>query len=309
MRLIFYLFIIIKLFFFQSAYTVESYVVLKVNDAIITNVDIENEYKYLIALNKDLKNLEKERIFKLAKNSIIREKIKEQEISKYFDLSIENKFLDKIIKDFYNKLGFNKEVEFKNYLLNYNLSYKDVRKKISIEAAWNDLVYNKYSTKIEINEIKIKNKINDIISKNKKLNVYLLSEILFNISSGENINSKYKKISQSISEIGFKNTANIYSIADSAKLGGQIGWVKENQLSKNIKKEIIKIKINEHTNPIVIPGGFLILNIDNKKIQEENLNFDEEFKKQISYEKNMQLDKFSKIYFSKIKKNSQINEN
>ena len=282
---------------------------MKVNDAIITNVDIENEYKYLIALNKDLKNLEKERIFKLAKNSIIREKIKEQEISKYFDLSIENKFLDKIIKDFYNKLGFNKEVEFKNYLLNYNLSYKDVRKKISIEAAWNDLVYNKYSTKIEINEIKIKNKINDIISKNKKLNVYLLSEILFNISSSENINSKYKKISESISEIGFKNTANIYSIADSAKLGGQIGWVKENQLSKNIKKEIIKIKINEHTNPIVIPGGFLILNIDNKKIQEENLNFDEEFKKQISYEKNMQLDKFSKIYFSKIKKNSQINEN
>ena len=309
MRLIFYIFIIIKLFFFQSAYTVESYVVLKVNDAIITNVDIENEYKYLIALNKDLKNLEKERIFKLAKNSIIREKIKEQEISKYFDLSIENKFLDKIIKDFYNKLGFNKEVEFKNYLLNYNLSYKDVRKKISIEAAWNGLVYNKYSTKIEINEIKIKNKINDIISKNKKLNVYLLSEILFNVKNSEDINLKYKKISQSISEIGFKNTANIYSIADSAKLGGQIGWVKENQLSKNIKKEIIKIKINEHTNPIVIPGGFLILNIDNKKIQEENLNFDEEFKKQISYEKNMQLDKFSKIYFSKIKKNSQINEN
>ena len=108
MRLIFYLFIIIKLFFFQSAYTVESYVVLKVNDAIITNVDIENEYNYLIALNKDLKNLKKERILKLAKNSIIREKIKEHEISKYFDLSIENKFLDKIIKDFYNKLGFNK---------------------------------------------------------------------------------------------------------------------------------------------------------------------------------------------------------
>ena len=309
MRLIFYLFVIIKLFFFQSAYSVESYVVLKVNNTIITNVDIEDEYKYLIALNRDLKNIKKERVLKLAKNSIIREKIKEQEISKYFDLSIENKFLDKIIKDFYNKLGFSKEEEFKDYLLSYNLTFNNVRKKISIEAAWNDLVYKKYSPKIEINETKIKNKINDIISKNKKLNVYLLSEILFTVKSSEDINSKFKKISESISEIGFKNTANIYSISDSAKLGGQIGWIKENQLTKNIKKEIIKIKINEHTNPIVIPGGFLILNIDNIKLQEENLNFDEEFKKQIAFEKNMQLDKFSKIYFSKIKKNSQINEN
>ncbi len=302
MRLIFYLFVIIKLFFFQSAYSVESYVVLKVNNTIITNVDIEDEYKYLIALNRDLKNIKKERVLKLAKNSIIREKIKEQEISKYFDLSIENKFLDKIIKDFYNKLGFSKEEEFKDYLLSYNLTFNNVRKKISIEAAWNDLVYKKYSPKIEINETKIKNKINDIISKNKKLNVYLLSEILFTVKSSEDINSKFKKISESISEIGFKNTANIYSISDSAKLGGQIGWIKENQLTKNIKKEIIKIKINEHTNPIVIPGGFLILNIDNIKLQEENLNFDEEFKKQIAFEKNMQLDKFSKIYFSKIKK-------
>ena len=308
MKLIFFLLIIIKFLFFQTAYSVESYVVLQVNNKIITNVDIENEFKYLIALNKDLKNIEKERVLKLAKDSIIREKIKEEEVMKYFDLSVENKFIDKIIKDFYNKLGFNKEEEFKRYLLSYNLSFKDVKKKISIEAAWNDLIYKKFSTKIEIDQTKIKNKINDIILKNKKLNVYLLSEIVFNLENNENIESKYKKILQSISEIGFKNSANIYSIADSSKLGGQIGWIKENQLSDNIKKKIIKKKIGEHTEPLVIPGGFLILNIDNIKLQEENLNFDEEFKKQVSFEKNMQLDKFSKIYFKKIKKNSEINE-
>ena len=267
MKLIFFLLIIIKFLFFQTAYSVESYVVLQVNNKIITNVDIENEFKYLIALNKDLKNIEKERVLKLAKDSIIREKIKEEEVMKYFDLSVENKFIDKIIKDFYNKLGFNKEEEFKRYLLSYNLSFKDVKKKISIEAAWNDLIYKKFSTKIEIDQTKIKNKINDIILKNKKLNVYLLSEIVFNLENNENIESKYKKILQSISEIGFKNSANIYSIADSSKLGGQIGWIKENQLSDNIKKKIIKKKIGEHTEPLVIPGGFLILNIDNIKLQ------------------------------------------
>ena len=308
MRLIFFTIIIIKLFFFQSAYSVESYVVLKINNNIITNVDIANEYRYLIALNKDLKNIEKERVLKLAKDSIIREKIKEHEITKYFDLSVKNKFLDEIIKNFYTKLGFNKEKQFVEYLLSYNLSYQEVKRKISIEAAWNDLIYKKFLTKIEINEVKIKNKINEMISSNKKLNVYLLSEILFNVESTENIETKYNKILQSINENGFKNTANIYSVSDTAKLGGQIGWIKENQLSENIKKEIAKIKIGEHTKPIIIPGGFLILNIDNIKLQKENLNFDEEFNKHIAFEKNMQLDKFSKIYFSKIKKNSTINE-
>ena len=129
MRLIFFLLITIKFFFVQSAYSLESYVVLKINNNIITNIDIENEYKYLIALNKDLKNIEKKRVLKLAKSSIIREKIKEHEILKYFDLSVENQFIDKIVEDFYNKLGFNKEEEFRKYLLTYNLSFKDVKKK------------------------------------------------------------------------------------------------------------------------------------------------------------------------------------
>ena len=308
MKYFFFLIIFFNFFCSNYIYSFESYVVLKVNNKIITNVDIDNEYRYLIALNTDLQNIDKKKVMNIAKDSIIREKIKEDEILKYFDLSKENKYIKSILENFYKKLGMKNEKEFKNYLSKYNLSFDEIKKKIGIEAAWNDLVYKKYVSKLEIDEIKIKNKINELLSKNKEHNVYLISEILFIAESYEDVQKKYKLIEKSITEVGFKNAANLYSVSNSAKLGGQVGWINESQLSEIIKKEISKLKIGEYTKPITIPGGFLIVHLDDKKTQNIYLNFDEEFEKQITYEKNTQLEQYSKIYFKKIKKNSIISE-
>jgi len=308
MKYFFFLIIFFNFFCSNYIYSFESYVVLKVNNKIITNVDIDNEYRYLIALNTDLQNIDKKKVMNIAKDSIIREKIKEDELLKYFDLSIENKYIDKILVNFYKKLGMKNEKEFKSYLSKYNLSFDEIKKKIGIEAAWNDLIYKKYVSKLEINKIKIKNNINELLSKNKEHNVYLISEILFNTESFEEIQKKYKLIEKSILEVGFKNTANLYSVADSGKLGGKVGWINETQLSEIIKKEVSKLKVGEYTKPITIPGGFLIIHLDDKKTQNIYLNFDEEFEKQITYEKNTQLEQYSKIYFKKIKKNSIISE-
>ena len=308
MKYFFFLIILFSIISNKSIYSSEVYVVSKVNNIIITNVDVENEYRYLIALNNDLKNIDKKKIMKLAKNSIIKEKIKETELKNHFDLNKENKYIDRILANFYKALDLKNEKEFINYLLNYDLLFDEVKKKIVIEAAWNDLIYTKYIDKIQIDEQKIKKKINKLISDKKRQNVYLLSEILYNENNAENNENKYKLIKKSITEIGFKNTANIHSISDTAKLGGQIGWINESQLSKIIKKEIVKLEIGEYTEPITIPGGILIINLDNIKTQEENLDFDVEFNKQIIFEKNTQLNQFSKIYYNKISKNSNISE-
>ena len=308
MKYFFFLIILFSIISNKSIYSSEVYVVSKVNNIIITNVDVENEYRYLIALNNDLKNIDKKKIMKLAKDSIIKEKIKETELKNHFDLNQENKYIDRILANFYKALDLKNEKEFKNYLLNYDLLFDEVKKKIVIEAAWNDLIYTKYIDKIQIDEQKIKKKINKLISDKKRQNVYLLSEILYNENNAENNENKYKLIKKSIAEIGFKNTANIHSISDTAKLGGQIGWINESQLSKIIKKKIAKLKIGEYTEPITIPGGILIINLDNIKTQEENLDFDVEFNKQIIFEKNTQLNQFSKIYYNKISKNSNISE-
>ena len=237
MKYFFFLIILFSIISNKSIYSSEVYVVSKVNNIIITNVDVENEYRYLIALNNDLKNIDKKKIMKLAKNSIIKEKIKETELKNHFDLNQENKYIDRILVNFYKALDLKNEKEFINYLLNYDLLFDEVKKKIVIEAAWNDLIYTKYIDKIQIDEQKIKKKINKLISDKKRQNVYLLSEILYNENNAENNENKYKLIKKSIAEIGFKNTANIHSISDTAKLGGQIGWINESQLSKIIKKK------------------------------------------------------------------------
>ena len=309
MKYFFFIILICNIFLGKAIYSAESYVVLKVNNNIITNIDIDNEFRYLMALNKDLKNIDKKIISKLAKDSIIREKIKETELMNYFDLNQENKFIDRIMKNFYIKLGLKNEKDFINYLESYKLSYKDVKMKISIEAAWNDLVYKRYSNNIIINEEKIKKNIKKLINNNNKQYAYSLSEIIFTSDKSENVENTYQLIKKSISEIGFKNTANIYSESDSSKHGGKIGWINEGQLSELIKKEIVKLKIDEHTRPITVPGGQIILYLNDKRQQERKLNFEEEFKKQILFEKNKQLNQFSKIYFNKIKKNSTISEN
>ncbi len=308
MKYFFFLIIFFNFFCSNYIYSFESYVVLKVNNKIITNVDIDNEYRYLIALNTDLQNIDKKKVMNIAKDSILREKIKEDELSKYYDLSIENKYINSILNNFYKKLGMKNEKEFKSYLSKYNLSFEEVKKKIKIESAWNDLIYNKYVSKLKIDEIKIKSKINELISKSKKRNIYLIWEILFNTETYDDVQKKYKLIEKSISEVGFKSTANIYSVSNTAKLGGQVGWIDESQLSGIIKKEISKLKVGEYTKPITIPGGFLIILLSGKKTENVYLNFDEELEKQITYEKNTQLEQYSTIYFKKIKKNSVISE-
>ena len=277
---------------------------MKVNNEIITNININEEYRYLIALNTDLKSLKKEEIFNLAKNSFLREKIKENELKKYFKLNQSSKYIDQTIKNLYASLNIRNEIEFKKYLSVHNLTIEDVKKKLEIEVLWNELIYTKFHKQIDIDEEKIKKKINE----NKIQKNYLLSEIFFSGENKEKINEKYNLIKKSISEIGFKNTANIYSLTESAKIGGSIGWIGENQLAKKVLNEINKLQVGEFTKPINIPGGVVILKLDKKEDKKISLDFDSEFKKLIEYEKNRQLNQFSTVYFNKLKFNTKIEQ-
>ena len=303
-KIIFFIFFLFNIFTNIVQASNNVFIVMKVNNEIITNININEEYRYLIALNTDLKSLKKEEIFNLAKNSFLREKIKENELKKYFKLNQSSKYIDQTIKNLYGSLNISSEIEFKKYLSVYNLTIEDVKKKLEIEVLWNELIYTKFHKQIDIDEEKIKKKINE----NKIQKNYLLSEIFFSGENKEKINEKYNLIKKSISEIGFKNTANMYSLTASAKIGGSIGWIGENQLTKKVVNEINKLQVGEFTKPINIPGGVIILKLDGKEDKKISLDFDSEFKKLIEYEKNRQLNQFSAIYFNKLKFNIKIEQ-
>ncbi len=283
------------------------YIVYNVNNQIITNIDIKKESKYLTALNIQLSNLDKNKIFNISKESILRENVKKIEILKYFNLNAENPNLDLYIKNFYTKLKLNNIIEFKNYLKKNDLTLAYVRKKIGIELAWNQLIYEKYKSQVKIDTQKIKDQIKQTSSQiNEK--VYLLSEIIFENDTKISFEQKVKNINQSINEIGFKNTANIYSTSDSAKFGGNLGWIEEKKLSKKILRSIEKLSTNEHSLPIQVGSAFLILKIEELKTQKKITDSAQELTKRIEYEKTRQLDQFSKIYYNKIRINTNIDE-
>ena len=280
-------------------------IIAKINDEIITNFDVEKEINYLIAINNQLQNVELNELKKFAKKSLIEEIIKKRDLLKYYAVNQENDYLDNYIKNFYEKLQINSKQEFELYLSEYDLSFLDIKNKLEIEVVWNEYIYTKYKNQVNIDIEKIKKKIN-----NTKIigNSYLLSEILYLIKSKKESELKYQEIVNSINEIGFINTANVYSVSDTSKYGGDIGWVNERQLTKNINEGIKKLNIGEVSKAIVVPGGVLVLKINDKKKEDLNIDKDDMLKKQIAFEKNKQFNQFSLIYYNKIKFNAKVDE-
>jgi len=283
------------------------FIIYDVNNKLITNIDVKKESTYLIALNDQLKNLNKKRILEIAEESILRETIKKIELDKYFDLKKNPLIVDDYVRNFYLRLKLKNEIEFQEYLQSYGLSIDLIEYKIQIEIAWNKLIYDKFNKLVKINNKKIRKEIelNKDESKEKK---YLLSEIVFEIKNQDDLNQKTNNIEKSIKEIGFKNSANIYSISNSSKFGGEIGWIEEKQLSKKIFIKINNLKIGEYSNPINAGGSFLILKINDIKYEKKITNIKQEIEKKIQFETNRQLEQFSKIYYNKVKINTHINE-
>ena len=285
-------------------------IIVKIDNSIITSEDINYESSYLIALNENLNKLKKKEVYEIAKESLIKEKIKKKEIQKYIDIqNFDNdKLVNEVIKNIYIKLGFETNSEFEIYLNTFELSLEEVREKLNVEMVWNQLISAKFKDKINIDENKIRKKIQEEKINYQNLIEYDLSEIIFSAKNIKDLNTKTKEIKEAISNIGFETAANKFSISDTANFGGNIGKVNENQLSKTIRNELQKININDYTNPINVGNNFLIIKINEKNFIDLKLDEKEILNRMINIEKKRQYENFSLIYYNKIKLNSQINE-
>ena len=300
--------LVIIFLFFKSinGFSIENKIIVKIENQIVTSLDINNEYKYLIALNPNIKNSKKEDLMKLSKRSVLQEKIKKIEIEKNFNNpKIPQKFLEQILQNIYSSIGLSNLDDFKKYLINNDIDFENVKNKLEIEALWNELILIKFSSKVKINEKELKKRIKD---SNKFLKSYLLSEISFEVSNLKELENKFQEISNVINNKGFEFAALKYSISPTSNLGGKLDWINENSLNNNVKVAIDKLKINDFTKPINIQGGFLILQINDIKNTKIEIDVEKEFRKLENYEKNNQLNQYSKIYFNKIKKDFEISE-
>jgi peptidyl-prolyl cis-trans isomerase SurA len=296
--------ILICLAFTQKIYSKENKIILKINNEIITTIDIYTEIRYLSEINKDFSNLDYESKINVAKKSLVREKIKNIELRRLLDeIKIEKKILDNLSISYFKRLGINSVEDFNNFFKINKINPDLVRKKITSEVLWNQLIFNKYKDKIKINKEEIKKKI-----KNRKQKEYNLREILFELEDKEKLKDKYELIKNYINSKSFSEAVLKFSISKTINNKGKIGWVKETVLNKKIIKNLNEISIGQISKPIVLPGGYLILKIDD--IKEINIEYDIENEMNLIVKKktNEQLNQYSNIYFNKIKKNIKINE-
>mgnify|MGYP001266854256 CR=1 FL=1 len=306
---IFYLGIFFLLTLVNICYSIENKILVKVNNEIITSIDIENETKYLIALNPSIENLIKDKIFIISKKSLIKEKIKRIEINKnYIKIEPPENYVDTVIQNIYQNIGLKSLDNFKKYLEIKGVNYEIVKKKIEIEAVWNQLIFTKFSEKIKIDKEKIKNSI--LKNKNKKIKSLLMSEIIFEIKNLSDLDSKYLEIKKIIDSKGFDNAALSFSISNTAQIGGRLNWINENSLNKNLKKKIQDLEIGKYTGPISVSGGFLILQLNEEKNikNDKKIDLKIEVNKKIRLETNKQLNQLSTLHFNKVKKDIQIYE-
>ena len=184
-----------------------------------------------------------------------------------------------------------------------------LKKKIEVELLWNQLIFEKYKDKLSIDENKIKKDLTvKINSETNEIDEYNLSEILFTSTSKSTEKEDLEKINKSISEIGFENTAMIYSISNTSSSGGNIGWLKKTQLSAEIVSIIENLNIGEISEVISTPAGKLMLTLKKKRKVKKEINLKEEFNNAMIIEKNKQLNNFSSIYFKRVELNTRIDE-
>lgn len=305
----FIIFFTFYLFFAFSSLSDENNIKIlyKVNENVITNIDIINEVKYLKTLNKNFQNIENNQAIKFAENSLVREIIKKDEIEKFYEVNYNTDSINPFINQIFVNLGFNDQIEFESYISKIGITIKDIKKKLIIEKTWNQLIYEKYKNKIKIDNDKISKELDEVIKKNTFQKSFNLSEIVFAEKSKEKFKKKYEEILKSIKEIGFPNAATIHSVSDTSKTGGKIGWVKKNQLSKVIYEQIKNLKNNEFTKPINTAGGSIILLVnESKDVLTQEINKEEEISKMIKMERDRQLNEFSVIYYKKIESKSYV---
>ena len=286
----------------QNSNTIENKILFKIDNEIITTIDIYEEIKFLRTFTPEINDLEDAELFEISKNSILRDRIKKIEILEFVkELKVQDKFLLNLIKNKYSKTNIDTLEDFRIYLKKNNLDFNNVNEKLTIELIWNDLIYQKFNKKISIDREKIKK---ELLQNSKKelQREFLLSEIVFTENDKINLKKKNEEIISDINNIGFKKTALKHSVSDTASNGGLIGWIKEDNLNQNIKKIVKELKTGQFSKPIRTSSGFMILKINDEKEYLSKFNLADKMEEVIRFKTNDQLNQFSRMYFNKVKK-------
>ena len=272
----------------------------------ITSSDIVNEIKTILILNnQSYSDDRREELQKLAINTIIKRSIKEIELDKnnYFKFNEEDLRLELV------NLAANMNVDvetLKNICSSNNLDFSLIEQQVKVELFWNSLVFEIYKNKLIVSPEEVEDQLK-LIQNEEKMNEYLISEIIIKKVDKEMIEAETEELINKIKTEGFESTAKIFSISKSAVNGGDLGWIKEDSISGEIKNILINTQVGNISEPIFLPEGILIFKVRNKREIESTLTL-EEMKDQLVYSEKIKiLQLYSLSHYDKLRKTISVN--
>jgi len=299
-------FVLLTFLFFEKANVeVTDSLFMTVGDRAITNSDLLNEMKIILILNNQSYSEDKrEQLQKSAVNSIVKRNIKQIEIDRYqfYEFNKEDFIIE--LTQLANNLNVDLET-LKNICASNELDFQIIEDQVKVELLWNSLIFQLYKTKITINPEEIEEQLK-LMERQKKSHEYLISEILIRSVEENLIENEIENLKNNINLEGFENTARALSISESALNGGDLGWVNENSIAKEIKSIISNTPVGSLSKPVLLPEGILIFKIRNKRIVDENISLEERKDQLVKSEKNKILNMHSLSHYDRLRRSISI---
>ncbi len=290
-------------FSFNLLANINSNIVLKVENEIITNYDVKNKIiSSLILSNKDINQENIDKSKKQALDSLIQFKLKKIELEKY------NLTYDKAnITNYLMAISQNDIAGLKNKFKAYDLDYQSFLDQLKVQFKWQKLIYQIYSRKIEIDEKSLDEELKNLIKNKNNLDEYKLSQIEILINNDDSDAEKIRDLKKTIKDEGFENAAIKYNSAYSEDNKGNIGWVSAKSMSKPIFDIVKNMKQGDVSEAIKRQNSILFLKLEKKRtniVSEKNIN--EMRKNLINQKKNELFNLYSNSHLSKLRNTSFI---
>ena len=304
MKYSFNILIIFFIFFANNSYgKISNNILLKVGNKIITNYEVKNKILVnLILSNQDINQNNINKVKKESVDSLIQKKIKEIELDKY-NYNVDNTRVENYLKSISAGDVSNLKKKFQDNKISFDLFLEEIK----IQFKWQQLILDKYSKKIEINQENLDKEIEKILKNKKNILEFKLSEIEIPVNNDSKDKEKINNLMNLINKIGFEEVALKFSISSTAENKGDLGWINSTSLSKNIYEIINNLKIGQISSPIIRQGSVTILkliNVRNSNIN--NLNQENLRQNLIKNKKNELFNLYSQSLLSKLKNSTLI---
>ena len=301
-KFVLYIFLISFFILSVSKAKIETKIIIKIGNEIVTNYDVKNEIVTLLVLaDEEINQKNINQLKKRAVNSLIDSKLMKIELSKY-NIKDNNTRVNKYL----SSISSNDIEGLKKKFNQNNLNFQFFLEKIENQMKWQNLIYQLYSKKIRIDENLVNDEINDALKNKNKNIIYKISEIEIILENNENIDKKIYEIQNLIDLNGFENTALKFSSSPSSINKGDLGWINASSLSKVILKIVGEMSVGEISNPLKRRNSILFLKLSNKKVSEVEVDVDKLRANIIKKKQNELFNLYSQSHLSKLKNNNLI---